>query len=115
MSRLLYARKFNPLDQESMALVDYIDKLRDDNLATGLFNLYKADFGGSVMIAFKKPKYTDYSFPYNYSFGNSTDEKDEEEEDDKNSKKEGQVDVNGNYEEKRMMMMMMLMMLMMVR
>ena len=57
LSRQLFARKFDPSNSDSLALVDFLDSIRlDDGLA--LKDLYKLDFGGSVMIATKRPPKT---------------------------------------------------------
>jgi len=54
MSRFLFARKFDPEDAKSLALVDYIDTIRSDD-GDRFRDMYKLDYGGSVMIAVKRP------------------------------------------------------------
>lgn len=54
MTQNLFARKFDPANEESMELVGFIESIRDDD-GKGLQNLYKLDHGGSVMILTTRP------------------------------------------------------------
>ena len=54
MTKQLFARKFDPLNEDSMNLLNFVERLRNDEDGT-LTGLYKLDYGDKVMILTKKP------------------------------------------------------------
>merc|ERR1711907_517116 len=53
MTKQLFARKFDPLNEDSMRLLDFVEILRNHD--EGLQGLYNLDYGDKVMILTKKP------------------------------------------------------------
>ena len=57
MTKQLFARKFDPLNEDSMRLLDFVEKIRSND--DGLQGLYQLDYGDKVMILTKKPSSVD--------------------------------------------------------